>query len=69
MRLVDAIVHGLIGIIIGMIIMSGIYGYGIDRYKLLVEDAVSNTNKCSELLTELQDLAHSQQDFIQELTH
>jgi hypothetical protein len=69
MKLVDAIVNGLIGVIIGMIIMSGIYGYRIDRYKLLVEDAVSKTNKCSELLTELQDLAHRQQDFIQELTH
>lgn len=68
MRWADALVNGLIGVVIGMIIMIGIYGYRMDKYKLLVEDALSNTNKCNALLTELQDLAHRQQDFIMELT-
>jgi len=68
MRIFDA-AFLFFGLIAGMIIMSGFYVNKIDEYKSLTEEYSYNSNRCTELLNELQNLAHRQQDFIQELTH
>ncbi len=69
MKLLDALVYIFIGVIIGIIIMVGVYGHRMDKYKSLIEEYSQNSGKCTELLYELQDLAHRQNEFIQELTH
>lgn len=69
MKILDAFVQTFFGIIIGMIIIVGIYGNRIDKYKSLVDEYRFNESRCTEILLELQSLAHRQNDFIQELTH